>query len=94
MRWVYQNPAVVPPLERQKVLHELLKKDSVEFLRQLKDLEKAQASRKPATGGATTTSSGTDGGGMPGVPGAAPDRGETRILEMIDKLMSGFEGAK
>jgi hypothetical protein len=85
MRWVYQNPAREGEklTEGRRNCRELQQTDLVEFMRQLKDLEKAQAARRAAP----STPTSTDGTAptTTGI-GSAPDPGSAKIQLLIAEL--------
>ena len=97
MRWCYANKETpdekLPPGRAH--CRKLQKDDSFQFMKMLKDLEKAHAGlrAKPASGSSTTgaPASGTPGRSETPLP---PDPGELTVLAAIDKLVADFSGAK
>jgi hypothetical protein len=92
MRWCYENKPVkgesLTPGRAQ--CRKLQTDDQTEFLKMLRDLEKVHAAGKRRES-PTSTSQSQSGGG--GAGSASTDRGEETVLQLIDKLVAGCQGA-
>lgn len=91
MRWAYKHPRKededLKLTPGQQQCRDLQEKDQVEFLKMLRDLEKAHlmAGRRQNAGSPSGASEGSSAGSA-----GTTDKGEATVQELIDELLKGW----